>query len=300
MARKLRIGEPVADELMRLGRTLLKEAVRRLDDPDQPPGTVHSVRKRLKAARALARFARPMLGKRFRPFNVDVRDAARLLSEARDSEALNEAIAFYGGRCGESLQQAEIGALHEAALAERVPLMRSNGNARPEALALLRKARRNVADWPLAGHARSACVESLRRTHAEGIDLLTRSFQSRDPDALHEARKKVVLLRYQLGFIRDIWPPVMAVAIEELQGLRQALGDHNDLILLRDRLEAGDGAFAGIAGRDPHVERIDRLRGDLIEEARARAARVYAEKPSAFAGRYSRLWRATIRRPGVW
>lgn len=84
--------EPVEVALKRIGQELAVDALdhlRVIDGPDADPvKAIHRSRKRCKELRGLVRLVRPALGDRYSTANAAFRDAARVLSDYRDSHAL--------------------------------------------------------------------------------------------------------------------------------------------------------------------------------------------------------------------
>src|SRR4029453_237481 len=72
-------------------------------------------------------------------------------------------------------------------------------------------------------------VEARASVYARAVRLVDKGLESADPSVLHEARKSVIHLRYQLDMLEPIWPALIGAWVKELQRLREVLGDFNDL-----------------------------------------------------------------------
>ena len=92
---------------------------------------------------------------------------------------------------------------------------------------------RRCAAPPMGGNCRNATlalfVEGMTRVYARARRLADKGLESADPAVLHEARKSVIHLRYQLDMLEPIWPALVGAWVKELQRLREVLGDFNDL-----------------------------------------------------------------------
>jgi len=91
VAYRLRRDESLTRGIQRVARVELRKALDRLaGDPEGLQGeTVHDVRKRCKKLRGLVRLVRPALGnKQYRRANHACRDAARELSDLRETEVM--------------------------------------------------------------------------------------------------------------------------------------------------------------------------------------------------------------------
>ena len=88
--------------------------------------------------------------------------------------------------------------------------------------------------------------------------------QATDED-LHELRKAVVALRYQIEFVEDLWPRMLRIFASELQRLRSQLGKANDLCRAQRFRRAP--CCRCRAGANP--SRATRRRGATVTPARA-------------------------------
>jgi CHAD domain-containing protein len=95
MAYRIPFDRELDDSLRQIARDELVEAIRLLRDDyaDDPVTAVHDARKNLKKTRALLRLARPGLAKQvYRRENAAIRDAARLISGARDADVMLQTV----------------------------------------------------------------------------------------------------------------------------------------------------------------------------------------------------------------
>jgi CHAD domain-containing protein len=197
----------------------------------EPPLTdedVHQLRKHGKRLRALLRQARPALGKRHtRPVETAFRDAAQALSALRDARVLQDTLAEVG--------------LAEPAPAHGVEVREQ---ARLEALALWTAATAAAQDLSWSRVDASALVcgigESYARSHLRWRQL--RNDHDPSPTALHELRKAIKAVGYQLDVLVPAWPPVLAAVAGQVDLLQQALGAHHDGHVLQQLLIARDVA----------------------------------------------------------
>lgn len=96
-------------------------------------------------------------------------------------------------------------------------------------------------------------------------------------------------------------PPICGPAVEgqakDAHRLADLLGDDHDLGVLRQALVSGH--IDAAVDLDAVVRLIDHRRAELQSEAVQLGARVYAEKPKAFARRMQRSWNAGRALPRV-
>ncbi len=290
---RLEGGEDVVAELRRVAHGRLDRAVEQLRERsrDDPVAAVHEARKDLKKLRSLLRLVRGELGKEvYRAENRRYRDAARLLAGARDAEvklatldALRDRYAdrFPGGAGLQAVLERErdTHAADGARLRERVE----------QAAAAIEAGAPEIDRWDLDGRGFELFEAGLRRAYARGRAEMRAVREDPSDEAIHEWRKRVKDLWYQLRLLRDAWPGPLKAAADEAGELADLLGDHHDLSVLV-------AATAAAVGEEPDAEAIAglaRLRqAELLASALQIGDRVYAEKPARFTARIGRYWSA--------
>ena len=111
------------------------------------------------------------------------------------------------------------------------------------------------------------------------------------PGNLHEWRKSVKDLWYQVTLLRRVWPEQINAITAELDLLGEFLGDYHDLVMLRQAVQQT------CIGKE-HSSETETLNGLIAErhrELRAAAlalgGRFYTEKPAAFCSRLATYWK---------
>ena len=91
-------------------------------------------------------------------------------------------------------------------------------------------------------------VKAVARTYRQARRRGKLALRSDDPAALHALRARVVDLQYQLAALSSASPAALNAQSEELNALRDTLGDFNDLHVLsnfRSRTRCPDARSAG-------------------------------------------------------
>jgi CHAD domain-containing protein len=254
---------------------------------EDPATAVHDVRKDAKKLRALLRLVQPGIDAKLRRReNRAIAAIARGLSGSRDADVLAAQAADLRERAVGRAPEATFTAVHDA-------FAQASGEAQldgaiPAAVAELEALVERIEAWPLDDVRARTLIDGLQRTYARGRDELGRVRRAPgDAAQLHEWRKRVKDLWYQERLLRAVWPPVLKAQAGELSRLGELLGDDHDLAVLRDQLTAPGGVGAGLAvDLDPVLAAVDARRAHLQARALAIGARVYAEKPGAFARRH--------------
>jgi CYTH domain-containing protein len=159
---------------------------------------------------------------------------------------------------------------------------------------LLVAGRRQVKGWDIPDGDRTL-VEGLDTSYRRGQRALGRVSTEPTDRGVHEWRKAVKQLWYQIRLIEASAPSVLGPLGSTVDSLAEALGDDHDLAVLIERLQKDPGRYGGKKA----VKQARRLartqQDDLRRRAFRLAATVYAERPSAFARRvqtYMQLTRA--------
>jgi CHAD domain-containing protein len=276
--------EPLPKEIARVVRGRIDHALDELCGRSEstPAEAVHEARKDMKKVRALLRLARGELGKQtFARENACVRDAARELAGARDSDVMLETLGALELPAGEGW---ELRKLIQAELAQNGAGEREA--AARDAAAILEEARRRVGEWPLEHDSFDALEKGLRGTYRRGRRDFAAAVEEPTVEALHEWRKRAKELWHHHTLLRSVWPAVIDAAGDEAHELSDRLGDDHDLAVLAAWVEEHADASPEF------FEALGRRREELQAEAFAIGSRVYAEKPSVFVSRMRRLWDA--------
>jgi CYTH domain-containing protein/CHAD domain-containing protein len=263
-----------------------------LDDPADIEHAVHDVRKRCKEARALARLARSALGDEFDRFNRLVRDAAETLAPIRDAHAV---LATFddlraSGDHDSGLDEIRTGQVAVADAA--TDNLHSDDPRIKRARKLLIASHKSVERWSIR-NGFAALSAGVNESYTSGVRDLERAVKKPSDDRLHEWRKSVKTLWYQMRLLQRAAPSAIEPIVENLDALAEALGDDHDLAVLIEHLKADPDRFGG-KGRVKQAVRLARSQqDDLRRRAFRLGATVYAETPRAFTRRIDRYWRNT-------
>ncbi len=301
MGYALRPDRRLQREVRRVANERLGGAIEQLDraignppDPVDLEVIVHDVRKRCKASRGLARLVKPALGDDFRTFDRTVRDAANELSALRDAHVILATLdTLLATRPDDAVLQ-ELRDRHTAVSIDASERASAAGDARmATALAKLTDARTMSSRWKLPKGA-DTLESGVAATYRRGRSALRRVRSDPTDDRLHEWRKAVKYLWYQLQLVHDAAPSVLGPLVDELDQLAEALGDEHDLTVLVELLEAG-GDNVSTASEIGHVCDLARRRQAVLRAGAIRSgATIYAEPEHAFAHRVGRYWHLAV------
>ncbi len=261
---------------------------------------VHATRKKLKRVRGLIRLVRDTVGYRtYRDQNVVLRDTARTLSGIRDAWVLTETLGGLRRDYAHLLDSATFTQTENWLLrrhAEQVSAVRHQKVV--DAIINLGTARSVFAAFPVEERIDddfAAIADGLLRVYRRGLDGYRRARQTHSMEDLHEWRKRVKYLTYQLEALSPLQPALIGSMAGELDELGNDLGDDHDLALLADMVIGHPEACYDARERWLLVAAIHQARFDLQERSLRRGAALYAESPLEFVNRVDAYWAAERR-----
>jgi CHAD domain-containing protein len=266
---------------------VLDEARRQIDDRDVPDAmAVHEFRKGMKRWRALLRLFEPVLGQEAAQLRVEARDLARELAGSRDARSAIDGLADLG----EEPLPARTRATLESRLEELCKTAEAatlTDDLRERLRDALDQASAAARRWPLDDVAFSAIADGLAASYARTRKAVPEDWAKATPENLHELRQRVVVHRYQMDLVVPLWPKIGRAWVSEAQKLRDRLGHHQDLTVLKD-FTAPHQPLA--PWRSRLVPLIEARQAEHASGAGRVARRLFAEKPKAFRNRLLGLW----------
>jgi CHAD domain-containing protein len=293
---RLRRKESPSAGIRRVAEGRADDALDQLHDgmKHNPGAAVHEARKDLKKLRSVLRLVRHDVGEDlYERENVRFRDAGRALSGARDAQVKLETLAALRERFDERFTEDELALLVHALEAERERLADPAGDALvlDRAMGAIDAGRDAIADWPLHGDDWSLIGPGLRRTYRRGRNRLADVRSEVNDEAIHEWRKRVKDLWYDVRLVRNAKDAVLSEMADRLHRLSDLLGDHHDLAVLRDDAVERHELFADGA-LEKLLASISERQDELAADSIGLGERVYAKKPKAFERRIRGYWQS--------
>ncbi|HEV2998444.1 MAG TPA: CHAD domain-containing protein [Solirubrobacteraceae bacterium] len=276
--------EPPGEGLRRIALEQLDLAIELLEG--YPGGaeerTVHETRKAIKRLRGLLGLMRQELGpKRHARENAALRDCARRLSGARDSEVLLATLDGLIARDPDELSSsAAVARLRAELLAEREAAAAAtmhDERLRREVIGDLHAIRARLREWE--PRERDFLGAGLRRVYGQGRRRLAaaRRAKRNEVEALHAWRRRVKDLRYAAETLD------MRALARRADRLGETLGEEHDLALLAGVLRERPGHFAGERATGRALAKlISRRRRRLAHRALRDGKRLYRRPPGRF------------------
>ncbi len=294
MASKAHPSRDIATRtLAELLRHIVASGRKPVETPDiADAAAVHDLRKALKGWRAMMRLIVPTVGEEAELMRIEARDLAREIAAARDGQAAQEALADLLAVPDDNLPG--VPARTRATIEARLTALRASAETasltterKAQISAMWTRASAAIEHWPLAKFDRTEAARQLAISYRRVCKAIPEDWSTASPEALHKLRQRVVEYRYQMELAEPLWPKIMRVWVSEAQRLRDRLGSHHDLVILRQLTE-------------PH-QPLSRWRSKLaplitarqtahVAAAKRLAGRLFAETPKAFLRRLASLW----------
>jgi CHAD domain-containing protein len=279
----------VGEALRAVAHDILSDARTAIESPDNSDAVaVHEFRREMKRWRALLRLLEPFLGEEGGELHTAARDLARDLRGARDPQSALEALDDLTGH------DLSLSSLSLKTVRRRIDDLRTAG----EMTALTPDMRFRIAEalsdaaaavnrWPLHTLTFPDIAKQLAASYRASRRAVPNSWQDASPEALHELRKLVVIHRYQMQIVEPLWRRFTKMWIAEAQRLRERLGQHQDLEVLRKLTETHHPLSHW---RGHIVPAIDKRKDRHVAAAKRLATRLFVDKPGAFRRRLNVMW----------
>lgn len=273
MSDRIRPGEPLTDEVVRIAGKQYGKAIRILrDEPKGRYEAIHDARKRFKRLRGLYRLVREAAPEFCARENARLRDTARTLSAVRDATALVEALDRLLGDCETDECRDALTSVRERLAGRRDAIAAGQTDLDARMAAAIEACEAGITslrDLKLPGGGKTAVgvlARGASKTYGRAVKALARARETDAPADWHELRKHVKYHWTHLQLLRPAWPGVMDARADVADQVAEALGDDHDLAVL-SALIAAELDLAGVAGE------IDILRGMMA----ARSERLHAQ-----------------------
>ncbi len=276
-------SESFSASVRRIVGGLIDEASGILDGPEPiSEETIHTSRKNFKKIRAIIRLARADAPPFYKRENGVFRNAGRMLSPLRDADAMLEALGLLE-TVDRDVPPEGIARLREVLFTARNDLR--SRNHEHEAMAgnlveILKDARSRLTDWPLSSDGEKVLARGVARAYRRGRRARRRAVKKPTDKRVHTWRKRAKDLWYQSRLLAMSYPDPLGLWEHDLDLLAKALGEFNDLAMLRrilldDRNSVVRETGGGVDQQGGMQRSLNRRAAELLKEAKATAIRVY-------------------------
>ena len=298
MSYRLRRKQSVSRNFIRIGCNRLEHAITCLRTPDDAVA-VHGARKDIKKTRAVLRLAGGSVKReRLRRITAELRRVAAQLAGPRDAYVKTltlEKLAQASPDLATDSFSRLTGYFEQAANDEFQALRKAKRLQRIDDR--LRRTRAYFKDLKLTNKGWKAIRGGLAQTYRQGRRHMHQAGKEPTPENLHEWRKRVKTLGYQMALLKPIWPEQIEALGKDLDAIGERLGDHHDLAVLVEEAESSGCINRNDLGTLRRI--VGERQGELWISAQQIGLSVYSEKAAHFANRLAGYWinwrRAQIR-----
>lgn len=271
----------------RLGRERIDRALVRLPGCRRS-GSVHDVRKEIKKLRAILRLVREGISQKdYRRCKQALREAGRRLAVLRDARVQLAVFTKLRRRYQNEFRVCRFfeikNELHKNHRRETDRFLK--GDSVASVKHLLRKVGRRIKTIKIKTDGWAAIGPGLKASYNCGKTAGQAVRKEASPANLHEWRKRVKDLWYQIRLLAPIQPGKMSAHADRLKMLSEHLGDDHDLVLLKQFVAGGKFKKSAVLNG-----LIGRRRKELRSAAIKFDARLYAKRPAAFCNQFGRYW----------
>lgn len=297
MAYRLEANESVSAGIKRITIERIDQALDDLTDPGKNRNKgVHDARKNFKRIRAALRLVRGEIGEeRYRCENVCFRDAARLLSSARDSWVMVQTLDALSETYASQLPAGAFSGVREHLAARHKKISQQaleDERTVSQVVEAVRAARARIAALPIRQQGFTALRSGLQRVYRQGRLAMKEAYARPSAEAFHEWRKRVKYLWYQIEILAALWPNILDNLAAELHDLSEKIGLDHDLAVLRQTVLEDPAGLQHERELLTLVTLIDRRRLELEAQCRPLGERIYSDPPRRFTRRIASYWKA--------
>jgi len=277
--------KPIPREVKRLARKLTDNCVSELEAcrGKNPDDAVHAVRKSLKRLRALLRLVRtevdPSIDRRE---DERFRDISRRLNEARDDrialETLRELACHAGDEHSARMFLQALDRL-ESRLAAKPDRAQQLESIVSESIRSITRARKHIRKWSQVPDRWRTFARGLKDTYRRGAETLALAAVDSSAENLHQWRKHVRYLSYQLAFLRRLGGKQIRTLSKAANELNQLLGAGHDLAILKRALVEMVLPQLDAAESQELLMLVEHRRSELARKAFGLGNRFFQDRP---------------------
>ncbi len=259
--------------------------------------SVHNIRKTIKKIRAVLRLTRDEIGysSYLREDNF-YRDIGRKLSEFRDLDVyLSVAL---------DLEQRFIRELNYSCLTYLVSQIKQEKAAclnqiiKPKGFSseLTQKlaiGRLNSEKITIADNSYRFVLEGLKRSYKKGRKTLQICINDSTPEKVHQLRKALKNIWYQIRIIRPVYPVFLKAYAKSLRSITRMLGKINDYAQFKVYLNNSTARGLNRTNRNIINEMLDSMQKEKLVSSLPKIQLALIEKPSVFIKRIYGYWDVT-------
>jgi CHAD domain-containing protein len=257
---------------------------------------VHNARKKLKQLRGMLRFMRYGISKKqYKRENQVFRDAGRPLSDVRDADVMIETLDQLIDHYRDEVKRKSFSKLKRTLTDRRTAIRKellSKKGAMGKVATSLKKSAPRIRKWATIPNDYKVLLSGIEATYLDGKKELEIAMQKKSTEALHQWRKSVKYLRYQLEVLEPVWPTVISSLVQETHQLADQLGLDHDLSVLENLVVEECNESLRPGEKELLTALLNQRRMELQNESIAIGQKVFAESGKDFSNRLKGYWKS--------
>lgn len=297
MALKIKLNKPVDLELKHNMQKCIDDTVNRLkSNEENMDDAIHDVRKNMKRIRAFLRLVRYNIPEeKYKELNTFYRDIARQYAPYREAEVhaktfehlvIEDRLTKAKSAMYEILYAHYKSSNHQLVLKDEII---------EKSIDSLKESKKGINELKINSKGFDTFYPGLRKVYRQGRKALKAAQKTPDSVNLHEWRKRIKYLMYQLRLIRNAWPKVIKVNAKSLDKLSDYLGQEHDLAELKNIILDTDlMKQIPVNEKNELAGKIDKRRLQLRSGAWPLGKCLYIDKPGVFTDRIAKYWNISV------
>ncbi|MFC2137205.1 CHAD domain-containing protein [Bacteroidota bacterium] len=285
----INIDKPLKQEFIRLINEQIQSAIDVLKDNEiDIEKSIHEARKSIKRIRALLKciqFAIKMSD--YRRENQFLRDIKNLISDIRESTVLIDTLEYCKKHNKKVVAEETFERLHQKLIREKNKAINNykKTNKLEQTIDTYEIARIRLNNIDFIKTDSKSMIEGINKIYKKGRCLVNNCNKEKDSVMLHELRKAMKYLWYQLSIFKNYWPELINTYTKNFERLSDLLGIEHDLYEIFLYLSQ-NGTIKEKKDIIPYViKESDNIKSKFHKEARL----LFAEKSKFFNKKFEGL-----------
>ncbi len=254
--------------------------------------SIHQLRRRSKKGRAVFKLIRPSITPEcYRKGFGDFRKIAQITSDLRDADVLIATFNALQKECSIEINHAIFDDISHVLIQHHQVSQKHPKGDSEFILNQLHQVLEDLEELTIKGEGRETIESGLKKTYGLGRERFEEASTLSSATRLHEWRKQVRYLGFQLKLLRLIHPKVEKIS-HQVNGLASVLGAHHDLTNLRDFLVRYSFGNRDNAAFYLLLDRIDHQSSVLEHKALLIGKSLYEDPPKNFRDKFKKRWDA--------
>jgi len=260
--------------------------------------SIHEIRKSIKRIRAVLRLMREEIGySSYYRENVFYRDINRSTSDLRSYNVLIHTLETLQAGLSDTLEPEKINPLIEEIKTQRDGMLEqilSSDRVLKDLSSRFKEGRLRIPNLPIHKNNFDALAGGIERMYRQGIKYLEASQKEPDVHNLHDMRKRMKYLWYQIEILKPIYPGLLKAFASALESISEKLGTYHDLEVLSEYLSENKTGLEDWLN-DTLKEACEFKKSAMLPKIFKQAEAIYTEEPDALIHRLEGYWKIYYR-----